>query len=335
MTFPTETGVYDLGDLPLQSGEILRDAKLAWKSYGTLSPARDNVIVYPTSYTATHDDQEWLIKPGGILDPAKYFIVTPDMFANSLSSGPTNHADYPKLVTSTDNVRAQRRFIAAQFGVNEVECVYGFSMGAQQAYHWAALFPKLVKRAIVVAGSAKTSPHNRVFLRGLLAILDAAPEHLGFGRFSEVPHAALRAFARVYAGWCMSQDWYRAGLHLKTASSLDDFLDREWEPGFTSCDAADLYAQALTWDAGDISANELYNNDFAKALNAIEAKVLLLPGTTDLYFRVADNEAELAHLRFGECRPIPSIWGHAAGSPGGIPEDEAFLRNAVYEWLAK
>jgi len=73
---------------------------------------------------------------------------------------------------------------------------------------------------VVVCGSAKTSVHNKVFLEGLLAVLEAAPEYSGNGRFSAVPHKALRAFARVYAGWCMSQDFFRAGLHLLTASSL-------------------------------------------------------------------------------------------------------------------
>ena len=49
--------------------------------------------------------------------------------------------------------------------------------------------------------------------------------------------------------------------------------------------------------AGDISANPLYSGDLAKALHAIKARVLLMPSATDLYFRVADNEAELPHLR--------------------------------------
>ena len=333
MSWPTASGVHALGDLTLQSGETLRDARVAWKTYGRLSPARDNVIVYPTSYTATHDDQEWLVAPDGVLDPTRWFVVTPDMFANGLSSSPSNSDGYPALVTAADNVRAQRRALAELFGIDRVACVYGFSMGAQQAYHWAALFPDAVERAIVVCGSARTSPHNQVFLRALLAVLEAAPEHLGGGRFGAEPHAALRAFARVYAGWCMSQDWYRAGLHLASASDLEDFLDREWEPGFTSSRAADLYAQARTWDASDIGANELHGGDLPRALAAIQARVLLLPGETDLYFRVADNAAELPHLRHAELRPIPSIWGHRAGSPVGIPDDEAFLRRAVREWL--
>jgi len=146
--------------------------------------------------------------------------VIVDMFGNGVSSSPSNHAAFPGLVTVADNVRAQRRLLAQVFGVERLACVYGFSMGAQQAYHWAALYPAAVERAVVVCGSAKTSVHNKVFLEGLLAVLEAAPEYSGNGRFSAVPHKALRAFARVYAGWCMSQDFFRAGLHLLTASSL-------------------------------------------------------------------------------------------------------------------
>jgi homoserine O-acetyltransferase/O-succinyltransferase len=65
-------------------------------------------------------------------------------------------------------------------------------MGAQQAYHWAALLPEQVERAIVVCGSARTSVHNQVFLRSLMATLEAAPEHIGGGRFSTIPTIAVR-----------------------------------------------------------------------------------------------------------------------------------------------
>ena len=333
MTWPIASGVHRLGAVVLQSGEVLRDARLAWKSYGTLSPACDNVVVYPTSYSATHDDQEWLIRPDGILDPTRWFIVAPDMFGNGLSSSPSNHDDYPRLVTTADNVHAQAQALSALFGIERIACAYGFSMGAQQAYHWAALYPERVERAVILCGSARTSVHNRVFLAGLLAILEAAPEHLGNGRFSAQPVAAVRAFARVYAGWAMSQDWYRAGLHLQDTAGLEDFLDRIWAPGFTGCHAADLYAQALTWAAADISNNSLYDGALDRALRTIEARVLLMPGATDLYFRVADNEAEMGGLRRAELLPIPSIWGHRAGSPSRERTDEAFVRDAVLRWL--
>jgi homoserine O-acetyltransferase len=59
-----------------------------------------------------------------------------------------------------------------------------------------------------------------------------------------------------------------------------------------------------------------------------------MPGETDLYFRVADNELELKHLRNARLTPIPSIWGHLAGNPRQNPADAAFLRENVNKWLA-
>jgi homoserine O-acetyltransferase/O-succinyltransferase len=333
--WPVQDGVLELGDLPVERGGEIAGARLVWQAHGTLSAARDNVIVYPCSYTATHDDLTWLIGPDGVLDPGRWFIVIPDMFSDGLSSGAADTPDYPAVVTMADNVRAQHRLLTEQFGVTRVAASYGFSMGAGQAYHWAALYPELVERAIIVCGSAKTSVHNKVFLSGLLRTLEAAPEYLGNGRFSAEPVAALRAFAHIYAGWGLSQDFYRERL-FETALGAPDlatFLKQDWEDSFGAYRAANLYAQAMTWQEADISGNELYRGDLAKALDAITARVLLLPSATDLYFRVADNEAELLHLRNGVLAPIPSIWGHRAGSPEGIPAELDFLTTHVRAWL--
>ena len=335
MSHATSTGRFDLGDLKLQSGAVLPGAFLSWKAYGTLSPARDNVVLYPTSYGARHMDQEWLIGPDGVLDPGRWFIVTPDMFANGLSSSPSNTPGWPGLVTSWDNVHAQRRLLADVWGIGRLHAVYGWSMGAQQAYHWAALFPDQVARAIINCGSARTAVHNRVFLKGQMAVLEAAAEYLGQGRFSAEPAAALRAFGRIYAGWALSQDFYRAGLHRTAlgAPDLDTFLRTDWEERFARRPAADLYAQLCTWDAGDISRDGRFQGDLAAALRTIQAAVLLMPGETDLYFRVADNEAELPFLQHAALRPIPSIWGHRAGNPASNPPDAAFVRDQVRAWL--
>jgi homoserine O-acetyltransferase len=157
MTWPKQSGVLSLGDLALQSGERIREAKLSWTAHGTLSAGRDNVIVYPTSYGAQHQGLEWAIGPDSLFDPERWFIVIPDMFGNGLSSSPSNTPDYPALVTSADNVMAQRRLLREVFEIERVAAVYGFSMGAQQAYHWAALAPEQVAHAIIVCGSAKTS----------------------------------------------------------------------------------------------------------------------------------------------------------------------------------
>jgi pimeloyl-ACP methyl ester carboxylesterase len=200
MAWPTQQGVFPLGDLKLQSGATLPDARLSWKAHGTLTAARDNVILYPTSYGAQHSDLEWLIGPEGVLDPTRYFVLIIDMFGNGLSSSPSDTAEYPSPVTVFDNVHAQRRLLREVFGIEQLACVYGWSMGALQAYHWAALFPDAVSRAVVNCGVARTAVHNQVFLRGLMGVLEAAPEHLGAGRFAAEPVAAKRAFGRIYAG---------------------------------------------------------------------------------------------------------------------------------------
>ena len=342
MTWLTQQGTFELSDLILQSGARIPSARLSWKAHGTLAAARDNVIIYPTSFGAQHPDLEWLIGPDKILDPERWFIVIPDMFGNGLSTSPSDMPDYPTLVTIHDNVQAQRRALADLFGIDRVACVYGWSMGALQAYHWAALFPDAVERIVVNCGVARTAVHNQVFLRSLMATLEAAPQHIGNGRFSAEPRAAKRAFGRIYAAWALSQDFYRAGLHLAAgpapnlgAPDLETFLKTDWEDRFGARPAANLYAQLRTWDASDISANARYNGDLAAALRAIKARVLLMPGGTDLYFRTADNEAELPFLATAALRPIPSIWGHRAGNPIANPADMLFIRNEVMAWLAR
>ena len=70
--------IFDLGLLTLQCGLALPKAHLAYKTYGQLAPDKSNVILYPTSYGAHHTDIEWLIAPGRILDPERYFVVVPN-----------------------------------------------------------------------------------------------------------------------------------------------------------------------------------------------------------------------------------------------------------------
>ncbi len=308
----------------LQRGGTLAEARIVYKTFGRLNARRDNVILYPTSYSAHHTDIEWLVSPEHALDPNRYFIVIPNMLTNGLSSSPSNTPDFPE-VTVYDNVMLQRQMMLELFGVDRIKMVYGWSMGAQQAYHWAALFGESVERIVVNCGSAKTAPHNFVFLEGVRSAVQAA----------RTPQEGLRAMGRIYAGWALSQTFYRRemwrGLGFK---DLEDFLVRSWEASFLRRDARDLMAQLWTWQNGDISANDLYRGDLEMALAGIKAKVLLMPSATDLYFQTDDNRAELPHLRNAKLVEIPSVWGHRAGNPLANPEDAAFIDAQVEALLA-
>src|SRR5712691_3142954 len=75
-----------LGDVVLQAGLTLHQAQLAYKTYGQLNAARDNVIVMPTFYGGQHTETEAMMGAGRALDPQQYFIIVPNMFGNGLSS---------------------------------------------------------------------------------------------------------------------------------------------------------------------------------------------------------------------------------------------------------
>jgi homoserine O-acetyltransferase len=331
--------VFDVGDLVLQRGATLRDAKLVYKTFGSLNANKDNVIVYPTWYSGQHYDNEWLIGEGMALDPNKYFIIIPNMLGNGLSSSPSNTPPpYDKSrfppVTLYDNVTLQHRLVTEKLGIEKIALVTGWSMGGQQTYQWGALYPEMVERIAPFCGSAKTSVHNFVFLEGVKAAL-TADVAWNNGWYDQPPTKGLRAMARVYAGWGFSQAFYREKLYHELGySSLEDFLVAFWEGLFLVRDANNLLAMLWTWQNGDISANSKYNGDFEKALSSITCKAIVMPGKTDLYFPPEDNEYEVRHMPNAEFRPILSIWGHFAGGPGLNPVDVKFIDDALKELLA-
>ena len=338
MTDPTTVQRFDAGDVVLQSGRTFPGMHIAYTTYGTLNADRSNVIVYPTSYSAQHTDTEWLVRDGGILDTSRWFVVIPNLFGNGLSSSPSNTAwpltgdRYPH-VTYHDAVRVQQRLLAEVFGIETVKLVYGWSMGAMQAYHWASEFGERVERIAVVCGAARCAPHNSVFLDAVRAALTADPAWHD-GVFREKPVRGFRAMGRLYASMALSQDFYRDEMWRGIGfSSLEDFLVRQWEASFARRDPADLLAQLNTWQHGDISDSPRFHGDLPEALRAISARVLLMPGDQDMYFRVEDNRRELAHLRHGALKPIPSAWGHRAGNPTQSPADAEFIRSAVHALL--
>lgn len=329
------------GDVALQSGHVFPDLRLVYRSYGTLNAARDNVIVYPTSFSAQHPDTEWLVGPGGILDTDRWFVVIPNLFGNGLSSSPSNStdrfglSDFPRM-SYHDAVGVQRRMLEDVFGISSVALVYGWSMGGMQAYQWAASFKSVVRRVAVVCGSARCSPYNFVFLEAVKAALMADPAYRDHA-FHQVPVAGLRAMGRLYAGWAMSHSYFRDEMWREAGfESLEAYLAGSWDHAFARRDANDLLAQIGMWQAGDISRTKTYGGDFTRAMGAITADVLLMPSVTDRYFQVADNEAEMPLLtaaRSVTLRPIPSAHGHRAGNPHSIPADRDFLRAEVARFL--
>ncbi len=331
--------IFEAGNILLQSGRTLRGGQLAYKTYGTLSAEKSNAILYMTSFAAHHYDVDWLIGAGKALDTEKYFVVVPNLFGNGLSSSPSNATEpqngerWPYF-TIADNVKVQNRLLTEVLGITSLELACGWSMGGLQAFQWASYYPCMVKRLAVLCGAAKCSPHNQVFIEGVRATLTTDPAYQN-GVFVRRPERALRAMGRNYAAMAMSQTFYRQELWRGAGfSSLEDFLIMSWEANFLKRDANNMLTHLWAWQQANIANNEKYNGDFKAALQAITAKALLMPGTTDLYFQVEDNRLEAEQMPNARLLPIPSEWGHRAGLPSANVEDAVFITKAIKELLA-
>src|SRR3954452_21450273 len=342
MPAPTDYETFSLGDFLLQGGATLRNATIAYKTFGTLDEHRSNVVVIPTWYSAWHTENEWMVGPERAIDPSRYFVVVPNMLGNGLSSSASNtpppydRARFPN-VTFYDQIEAQYRLLTEHFGITSVELVTGSSMGAGQTYQWAVSHPEMVRRAAPIVGASVTSEHNQVFLRSLREALRLDPAFAGgWYRPDALPTNGLRAFARIYAGWGLSQAFYWKQEYRDMGySSLEDFLVGFWE-GFwlDDRDPNNLLGMLWTWEHGDVGQTPGFDGDTEAALRSIRCPLLAMPAKTDLYFPPEDEEWASQFIPNGEVRVIPSIYGHFAGL-GNNPADNDFIDQALKELLGR
>jgi len=337
--FVSEEGVFELGDFALENGAVLIDAKIAYKTHGRLNADKSNVILYPTQIGAQHGDIEWPIGPRKALDPGRYFIIVLDQLGNGLSSSPSNtprpfdHGRFP-TINIRDDVAAQYRLVTQRFGIHRIALVIGYSMGAQQTYQWAVSHREMVQRIAPICGTARTTPHNAVFLQSLRAALTADAAWAG-GDYRDQPALGMRALARVYAGWGLSQQFYKQELWRQMGfDSLESFVTGFWEKRYGRRDANNLLSMIRTWELNDLGATPGMHASLDRALGSISAKATIIASATDLYFTVEDMRAEAAQVHRATFRVIPSLWGHMAGA-GLNPADSKFIETEVRALLAR
>lgn len=155
--------IFDLGNFELENKLTLPNAKIAYKTHGALNKTKNNAILFPHIWSGTPKSMEAFIGSGRPLDPNKYFIILPGQFCNGFSSSPSNtsvpyNAGAFPNINIGDDVRAQHKLITERYGIESLELVLGWSMGAQQTYEWAVRFPDMVKRALPFAGFARATP---------------------------------------------------------------------------------------------------------------------------------------------------------------------------------
>ncbi|KAL8753364.1 MAG: hypothetical protein Q9184_005444 [Pyrenodesmia sp. 2 TL-2023] len=317
------TGIeyHTISSFRFTSGDT-HDIRIAYRS---INPSSFKKVLIPTCYggrintTLSFTSQQQCL--------SSHHVIVVAMLGNGESSSPSNDADFPKSLDYRDQINAQHSLLTQHLGIKELEAVIGFSMGAQQAYYWACMYPSFLKYSIPICGSAKTSLHNYAFIEGPKAALTNSVDYADgtYRAKGTKPSRGLRAFGRTYCAWAMSAAWFRERKFESMGfDNVESFIQAEWEDSFESWDAEDLLILARMWQAGDVGKTR-EDGDYLKALEGIEAKVLVMPSRTDTYFPPEDSETEVKHLKHGELAVMETVWGHMAG--GGANEDDTHWMN--------
>jgi homoserine O-acetyltransferase len=195
-----ETRYLDLpGALRLDCGRELRGVRIAYETYGTLSPARDNVILvchalsgdahaagYSSAPSAAStrdgfgaDDRDgsagkalgwWdgMIGPGKAFDTDRYHVVSTNLLGGCRgTTGPSSidpetgrpYGSNFPVITVADMVRAERAFLD-ELGLPRLAAVAGGSLGGMQAFEWAVRYPDQVDASVAIASTHAIQPQG-------------------------------------------------------------------------------------------------------------------------------------------------------------------------------
>ncbi|MGH3853178.1 MAG: alpha/beta fold hydrolase [Pseudonocardiaceae bacterium] len=307
---------FDLGDFRLTTGYTLRNAKLAYRTYGDLESAKGKAIIFPLQFTGTSESMAIFIGPGRPLDPTKYLIILPGQFSDGFSSSPSNtpppfnQGAFPPI-TYADDVIAQRRLVTERFNIRELYAVLGWSGGALQTYEWAVRYPSMVKRAAAFSGTAKTPVHTQILLSRLAQELLRSDPAWSNGFYAD-PHAVqvgLRRHSHVFSLMALTPEFYREETWSKVGfGSPGDFIAGIFEAQFLALDPNNLLSQLDKALKADVGVNA--NGDLAAALARITAKTFVVPFVGDRIFTRKDCEDGAALIPNSQIRFIDSVWGH-------------------------
>ncbi|MGQ9628899.1 MAG: homoserine O-acetyltransferase MetX [bacterium] len=171
-------------EMVLECGKKLGPIKLAYETYGELSPQKDNAILILHALSGDahaagkHHPSDrkpgwWdiMIGPGKAFDTEKYFVICSNIIGGCKgSTGPSSidprtgrpyGLSFPQF-TIGDIVRVQRRLID-HLGIKELFSMAGGSMGGMQALQWPIEYPDMVRSTIVIASTAKLSAQGIAF----------------------------------------------------------------------------------------------------------------------------------------------------------------------------
>ncbi|WP_120006659.1 alpha/beta fold hydrolase [Nesterenkonia muleiensis] len=309
-----------LEEFPLESSAVLpgvtgRGAQVCYRTYGQLSGAGDNCVLLFTYYTGTDLSYTPWMGRDRPLDPDRHFIVVINHFGGGVSSSPSTTGalvpgQFPQ-VSIGDNARAAK-LVLDRLRVTRVVLVAGWSIGGMQSLEYAAQNPEQVGAVLALCSAARCAENNQVFLDSVSAALQADPSY-AVADPQRPPLDGLDAFGRVYAGWAYCEAFYAEGHYREFGYDSPQNVLAGWGKEHQEHSAYDLMASLQMWRRADLGASR---GGLEAGLGAVVAPTILMPSTSDAYFTLGENRAEVEHLPHGRLWELDSPLGHVAGRPG-------------------
>ena len=197
---PGDRKFISVGDIELESGEVLPNVTIAYQSWGTLNAARDNAILVNHAMTGWSDVPSWwpqMVGPGLPLDTEKYFIICPNVIGGCQgSTGPSSIAPdgkrwgsrFPAL-TIRDMVAGEVAFTKA-IGIAKYRLAVGPSLGGMRALEWALTHPDKVA-AICTIGSSAVATGDQIGTAAIQVRAIKRDPHFYGGDYYEKEHGPI------------------------------------------------------------------------------------------------------------------------------------------------
>jgi homoserine O-acetyltransferase len=270
-----ELRLADLGDFRLESGQVIRECRLGYRTFGTLNRERSNAILFPTWFGGTSKDLVDLgfIGPSKLADTSRYFVVAVDALGNGVSSSPSNSKKQPGRTfpefTVRDMVKAQHQLLTAFLGLGRLHAVVGISMGGMQAFQWTLSYPGFAQKAVSIVGTPRAAPSDLfLFDTGLRAIdtLNAIREGEALGPEASAALLALAALTPEFYLQNLSQTDVTRALD-KVQDILQKYSLTDWAWQLKAMIGHDIYRRPV--------------NSEKEAAGAIRTKLMVIVARND------------------------------------------------------
>jgi homoserine O-acetyltransferase len=145
-----------IGDFKLESGEVIHDCAVGYRTFGPLNPDKSNAVLFPTAFGWRSAGLATRIGAGRLVDSAKYDVIAVDSLGDGISSSPSNSKSQPGLsfpqFSIRDMVNVEQKVVSENMHIQHLHAVIGFSMGGMQAFQWIHPELTMLLRAVSRAG---------------------------------------------------------------------------------------------------------------------------------------------------------------------------------------